>query len=61
MHAVVTPLTGSEGKLTVTVQRLGVLEGAGNLSHCTVAGTQTVQSLCGVVVEYFISVLQQEG
>ena len=52
---------GSEGKLTVTAQRLGMLTAVGNLSNNSVTGTSSVQSLSSTVVECFIPVLQQEG
>ena len=52
---------GSQGKLTMVTQRIGVLSGIGNMSYNTVAGGSTIQDLAGVVAELFIPFLQQEG
>ena len=54
-------LLGSEGKLSVIDQRMGMLAGIGNLSYNTVSGTQSVQSLSDDVATEFIKTLQTEG
>ena len=52
---------GSEGKLTVVTQRMGLLAGIGNFSYNTVGGGNSMQNLASSVAELFIPVLQQEG
>lgn len=54
-------MLGSEGKLTVVTQRIGVLSGIGNLSYNIVTGSSSIQSLCEVAVNNFINVLKHEG
>ncbi|CAG2110637.1 unnamed protein product, partial [Medioppia subpectinata] len=51
-------LNGSEGKLTIAVQRLGVVSGIGALSHHSVSGE--AQHLSAVALESFVTVLKQE-
>ena len=53
--------SGSEGKLTVTEHRIGLLSGIGNLSYHAVTGSSTVHSLSADVAAMFIPLLQQEG
>ncbi|KAE8739724.1 hypothetical protein FOCC_FOCC014768 [Frankliniella occidentalis] len=50
---------GSEGKITVAEQKISVLQGAGNLSYNTVAGS-SVQRLATLAAEQFIKVLGVE-
>ncbi|XP_053784029.1 stalled ribosome sensor GCN1 [Desmodus rotundus] len=52
-------LGGSEGKLTVVAQKIGVLSGIGSVSHHVVSGPSS-QVLNGTVAELFIPFLQQE-
>lgn len=53
-------LNGSEGKLTVVTQRIGVLSGIGNLSYNIVTGSSSIQSLCEFAVDNFINILKHE-
>ena len=52
---------GSESKLTVAEQRIGVLSAIGALSHHTVSGSSTVQNLCNLAAESFMQLLKLEG
>jgi hypothetical protein len=52
---------GSESKLTVAEQRMGVVLAIGALSHHTVSGTTSVQSLSNTVVDFMGPLLQSEG
>ena len=52
---------GSEGKLTIVTQRMGMLTGIGNLSYNSVMGHTSVHALASSMVEMFIVPLQQEG
>ncbi|XP_006818140.1 LOW QUALITY PROTEIN: stalled ribosome sensor GCN1-like [Saccoglossus kowalevskii] len=52
-------LNGSEGKLTVTMQRMGVLSGIGSLTYNTVSGP-SVQNLAATAADNFIPYLQLE-
>ncbi|KAM5311577.1 stalled ribosome sensor GCN1 [Glossophaga mutica] len=52
-------LGGSEGKLTIVAQKIGVLSGIGSVSHHVVSGPSS-QVLNGTVAELFIPFLQQE-
>ncbi|XP_033627513.1 eIF-2-alpha kinase activator GCN1-like [Asterias rubens] len=53
-------LNGSEGKLTIVTQRMGMLTGIGNLSYNSVMGHTSVHALASSMVEMFIVPLQQE-
>ncbi|XP_042907743.1 stalled ribosome sensor GCN1 [Parasteatoda tepidariorum] len=53
-------LNGSEGKLTVVTQRIGVLSGIGNLSYNIVTGSTSIQALCEMAAENFIQFLKHE-
>ncbi|GFU29456.1 eIF-2-alpha kinase activator GCN1 [Nephila pilipes] len=53
-------LNGSEGKLTVVTQRLGVISGIGNLSYNIVTGSTSIQALCEFASDNFISFLKHE-
>ncbi|XP_067121067.1 stalled ribosome sensor GCN1 [Centruroides vittatus] len=53
-------LNGSEGKLTVTTQRIGILSGIGSLSYHMVNGSLSIQALSEMVSENFILILKQE-
>ncbi|GIY00789.1 eIF-2-alpha kinase activator GCN1 [Caerostris extrusa] len=53
-------LNGSEGKLTVVTQRLGVISGIGNLSYNIVTGATSIQALCEFATDNFISILKHE-
>ncbi|XP_054719248.1 eIF-2-alpha kinase activator GCN1-like [Uloborus diversus] len=53
-------LNGSEGKLTVVTQKLGVLSGIGNLSYNIVTGSTSVQAVCEFAADKFIAVLKHE-
>jgi len=61
VNNIVAVLPGTTVKLTVVEQRLGILNGIGQLSHHTVSGSVSVQSLATTATECFIPVLQQEG
>jgi hypothetical protein len=52
---------GSEGKLSLTEQKISVLQAVGNLSKNTVSGAPTLQNLSTSIVELFIPVLSSEG
>jgi HEAT repeat protein len=51
-------LNGSEGKLTIAVQRYGVISGIGALSYHSVSGE--AQALSEMASELFVNVLKQE-
>ncbi|KAL8584762.1 hypothetical protein ACOMHN_035681 [Nucella lapillus] len=53
-------LNGSEGKLTITDQKVSVLHGIGSLVHTTVSGTASLQDLATKVTTMFLPMLQQE-
>lgn len=53
--------TGSEGKLTLTEQKVDVLQAVGSMSKNTVSGAPTLQNLSTSVVELFIPFLSSEG
>ncbi|XP_012231678.1 stalled ribosome sensor GCN1 [Linepithema humile] len=50
---------GSEGKLTVVIHKISVLQGAGNLSY-NVASGSSVQKLAETACEHFVKVLETE-
>ncbi|GAB1860935.1 Translational activator GCN1 [Camponotus japonicus] len=50
---------GSEGKLTVAIHKISVLQGAGNLSY-NVASGSSVQKLAETACEHFVKVLETE-
>ena len=54
-------ILGSEGKLTLTEQKLSALRAVGNMSRNTVSGTATLQNLSTTVAELFIPLLSSEG
>ena len=56
-----TYITGSEGKLTLTEQKVSVLQAIGNMSSNAVSGATTLQDLAGSIVESFIPLLTTEG
>ena len=53
--------SGSEGKLSLTEQKLSALRAIGNMSKNTVSGTGTLQNLSTTVAELFIPLLSTEG
>ncbi|GFQ96680.1 eIF-2-alpha kinase activator GCN1, partial [Trichonephila clavata] len=53
-------LNGSEGKLTVVPQKLGVISGIGNLSYNIVTGATSIQALCEFASDNFITFLKNE-
>ena len=61
IHSFNHSFPGSEGKVTGTGERMGLLTGIGNLSYNGVSGSAAVQNLSGNVVELFIPVLTQEA
>lgn len=54
-------VVGSEGKLTLTEQKISVLQAIGNMTQNAVSGATTLQDLAGSVVELFIPLLSTEG
>ncbi|XP_063969205.1 stalled ribosome sensor GCN1-like [Lytechinus pictus] len=56
-----TVLGGSEGKLTVVAERIGVLSAIGGLSVNGVRGMNSVQGLVSSIMTLFIPYLQQEA
>jgi len=52
---------GVEGKLASMTQKLCLVTAVANLSHNSVSGTSSIESLAVVVVDMFISLLQNEG
>ncbi|KAL4223498.1 eIF-2-alpha kinase activator GCN1 [Mactra antiquata] len=53
-------LNGSEGKLSMTEQKISVLQAVGNTSKNSVSGATTLQNLSSTVVEGFLPVLSSE-
>ncbi|KAG8189603.1 hypothetical protein JTE90_018959 [Oedothorax gibbosus] len=53
-------LNGSEGKLTVVTQRVGVISGIGNLSCNIITGSSSIQALCEFAADNFVSILKNE-
>jgi len=53
--------SGAEGKLAGMSQKLSLLTAIANLSHNSVSGTSSIESLAVAVVDMFISLLQSEG
>ena len=53
--------SGAEGKLAGMTQKLCLLTAIANLSHNSVSGTSSIESLAATVVDMFISLLQSEG
>ena len=52
--------TGSEGKLTIALQRVGMLSGIGAFSQAAVTG-QSGQDVVSQITEAFIPVLKAES
>ncbi|KAL3857310.1 hypothetical protein ACJMK2_011991 [Sinanodonta woodiana] len=52
---------GSEGKLTLTEQKISVLQAIGNMGKNAVSGTASLQNLSTTVAELFLSLLQNEA
>ena len=56
-----TVINGAEGKLAGMTQKLCLVTAIANLSHNSVSGTGSIESLATAVVDMFISMLQNEA
>jgi len=53
--------SGADGKLAGMTQKLCLVTAIANLTHNSVSGTSSIESLAAGIVDMFICLLQSEG